>query len=42
MIHPQTGVVRAEREHIGVTMHLMYVGVSTPFVVGGPAHNDPE
>jgi FtsP/CotA-like multicopper oxidase with cupredoxin domain len=26
----------------GLTMHLMYVGVWTPFVIGGAAHNEPE
>ena len=26
----------------GLTMHLMYVGVWTPFDVGGPFHNTPE
>jgi FtsP/CotA-like multicopper oxidase with cupredoxin domain len=26
----------------GLTMHVMYAGVSTPFVVGGHAHNKPE
>ena len=26
----------------GLAMHLMYAGVSTPFVIGGPAHNTPE
>ena len=26
----------------GLTMHLAYVGVATPFLVGGDAHNDPE
>ena len=26
----------------GLTMHVMYAGVATPFVVGGPAHNTPE
>jgi FtsP/CotA-like multicopper oxidase with cupredoxin domain len=26
----------------GLTMHVMYVGVWTPFEVGGPSHNTPE
>ena len=26
----------------GLTMHVAYVGVATPFLVGGDAHNDPE
>jgi FtsP/CotA-like multicopper oxidase with cupredoxin domain len=26
----------------GLVAHLMYEGVSTPFLVGGPAHNQPE
>jgi len=26
----------------GLTMHLAYVGVATPFVTGGDAHNHPE
>jgi FtsP/CotA-like multicopper oxidase with cupredoxin domain len=26
----------------GLTMHLAYVGVTTPFVTGGDAHNHPE
>ncbi|HEY7398372.1 MAG TPA: multicopper oxidase family protein [Gaiellaceae bacterium] len=26
----------------GLTMHLMYVNVWTPYVLGGPAHNEPE
>ena len=26
----------------GLTMHLMYAGVATPFVVGGATHNQPE
>ena len=26
----------------GLVTHLMYAGVTTPFVVGGGAHNDPE
>jgi FtsP/CotA-like multicopper oxidase with cupredoxin domain len=26
----------------GLTMHLMYLGVYTPFEVGGPSHNTPE
>jgi FtsP/CotA-like multicopper oxidase with cupredoxin domain len=26
----------------GLTMHLAYVGVATPFLIGGPVHNHPE
>jgi FtsP/CotA-like multicopper oxidase with cupredoxin domain len=26
----------------GLTMHLAYVGVATPYTIGGPAHNHPE
>ena len=26
----------------GLTMHLAYEGVSTPYRVGGTAHNEPE
>ena len=26
----------------GLVTHLMYAGVTTPYVVGGGAHNDPE
>ncbi len=26
----------------GLTMHVAYTGVTTPFKIGGPAHNEPE
>jgi FtsP/CotA-like multicopper oxidase with cupredoxin domain len=26
----------------GLTMHLTYLSAYTPFVIGGPAHNEPE
>jgi FtsP/CotA-like multicopper oxidase with cupredoxin domain len=26
----------------GLTMHVMYTGVSTPYLIGGPADNKPE
>ena len=26
----------------GLTMHVAYMGVATPFVTGGDAHNHPE
>ena len=26
----------------GLTMHLAYAGVATPFTIGGATHNHPE
>jgi FtsP/CotA-like multicopper oxidase with cupredoxin domain len=26
----------------GLVAHLAYTGITTPFVIGGPAHNEPE
>ena len=31
-----------EVEALGLTMHVAYEGFSTPFRIGGEAHNEPE